>query len=175
MSTRDHAGAFNNWTKLATLLDLPARYDYALILQVFGEGFLKPVFEQADDLYRIDLEWNPDHTRFRQRGPVRRLTHSGANGWIIPEFAWDPAGRRLLWTEGKLPGRVDEPTVLRGIRRDIVARLRGVDRINEIPLDIVSQVRDRVGRILVDPGSFGGGGGSQELIQKTVIGRFVQP
>ncbi len=175
MSTRDHAGAFNNWTQLATLLDLPARYDYALILQVFSEGFLKPVFEQADDLYRIDLEWNPDHTRFRQRGPVRRLTHSGANGWIIPEFAWDPAGRRLLWTEGKLPGRVDEPTVLRGIRHDIVARLRGVDRINEIPLDIVSQVRDRVGKVLVDPGSFGGGGGSQELIQKTVIGRFVQP
>ncbi len=174
MSTRDHAGAFNNWTHLATLLDLPARYDYALVLQVFSEGFLKPVFQQADDLYQIDLDWNSEHTRFRPQGPVRRLTHSGGAGWIIPEFAWDPAGRRLLWTQGKLPGRIDEPTVLRGIRDDIVGRLRGVDRVNEIPFDIVTQVRDRVGRVLVDPGSFGGGGGPSELVQRTRIGRFVE-
>jgi WD40-like Beta Propeller Repeat len=173
MSTRDHAGAFNNWTQLATLLDLPARYDYALILQVFTEGFLKPVFEQADDLYMIDLDWNSDGTRFRQQEPVRRLTHSGGTGWIIPEFAWDPAGRRLLWTESKLPDRIDEPTVLRGIRREVVGRLRGVDRINEIPIDIVAQVRDRVGRVLVDPESFGHAGDPAELVQRTRIGSFV--
>ena len=173
MSTRDHAGAFNNWTRLATLLDLPARYDYALVLQVFSDGFLQPVFQQADDLYRIDLDWSSDHSRFHRRGPVRRLTHSGARGWIIPEFAWDPAGRRLLWTQGKLPNRIDEPTVLRGIRGQIVSRLRGVDRISEIPFDIASDVREKVGRVLVDPGSFGGGGEPSELIQKTVIGRFV--
>ncbi len=172
MSTRDHSGGFSNWTQLATLIDLPARYDYALILQVFSEGFLKPVFQQADDLYRIDLDWNSDGTRFHRLGPVQRLTHSGAQGWIIPEFAWDPGGRRLLWTEGKLPDRIDEPTVLRGIRRNIVARLRGVDRINEIPVDIVSQVRDRVGRVLVDPDSFGGGGQPSDLVQRTRIGRF---
>ncbi len=174
MSTRESAGAFNNWTLLAGLLDLPARYDYALVLQVFSEGFLQPVFEQADDLYEIDLRWNEGRTRFRQLGPVRRLTHSGANGWVIPEFAWDPGGRRLLWTQGKLPDRIDEPAVLRQIRRDILGRLRSVDRISEIPLDIVSQVRDRAGKVLVDPGSFGGGG-SSELVQKTVIGAYLQP
>ncbi len=174
MSTRDHAGAFNNWTRLATLLDLPARYDYALVLQVFSEGFLQPVFQQADDLYQIDLRWNGDRTRFHQRGPVRRLTHSGRNGWIIPEFAWDPGGNRLLWTQGKLPDRIDEPAVLRRIRRDIVGRLRGVDQLGEIPFDIASQVRDRVGRVLVDPGSFGGASGSSELVQKTVIGRYIR-
>jgi Tol biopolymer transport system component len=174
MSTRDHEGAFNNWTRLATLLDLPAKYDYALVLQVFSEGFLQPVFQQADDLYQIDLRWNQGHTRFHQRRPVRRLTHSGGNGWIIPEFAWDPDGRRLLWTQGKLPNRIDEPTVLRQIRRDIVGRLKGVDRISEIPFDIVSQVRDRVGKVLVDPDSFGSGDGPSALVQRTVIGRYLR-
>ena len=63
--------------------------------------------------------------------------------------------------------------MLRGIRGQIVSRLRGVDRISEIPFDIASDVREKVGRVLVDPGSFGGGGEPSELIQKTVIGRFV--
>ena len=32
---------------------------------------------------------------------MRRLTHDGDDGWISPEFVFDPAGERLLWTEVK--------------------------------------------------------------------------
>ncbi len=101
MSTRDHAGAFNNWTRLATLLDLPARYDYALVLQVFSDGFLQPVFQQADDLYRIDLDWNSDRTRFHRRGPVRRLTHSGARRLDHPRVRLGPRRPAAALDAGK--------------------------------------------------------------------------
>ena len=40
---------------------------------------------------------------------VRRLTTDGNDGWISPEFAWDPAGRRLLWTELKYRDGVRTP------------------------------------------------------------------
>jgi hypothetical protein len=181
MSTRDHAGAFNNWSELATLLDLPASYDYALILPVFNETFLQPAFEQANDLYEITLRWNRRHMSVRQRGPVRRLTHLGGAGWIIPEFAWDPAGRRLLWTQNKLRGRVDEPTVLRQIRLEIINRLAHVEQIADVPFDIVTQVRDRVGKVLQDPSSFAPGGsgangsGQPTLASQTRIGEYAPP
>ncbi|MFN8162134.1 MAG: hypothetical protein U0R52_13930 [Solirubrobacterales bacterium] len=172
MSTRDHEGAFNNWTILARLVDLPARYDYALILQVFTEGFLRPAFQQANDLYAMRIERTPAGTWLRRLGPVKRLTRLGGDGWIIPEFAWDPGGRRLLWTQGRLPDRVDEPTVLRQIRAELLAELRGVDSIGEIPAGITAEVRDKVGKVLTDPCSFAPGGGSA-LEQQTRIGRFV--
>jgi Tol biopolymer transport system component len=91
MSTRDHPGAFQTWTAVASGLGIPADYDYLTILPVFEATFLQPVFQQANDLYELDLA-----TR-----RVRRLTDDGDDGWIIPEFSWDPAGRRLLWTELK--------------------------------------------------------------------------
>lgn len=178
MSTRDHAGAFSNWTLLAGLLRLPATYDYALVLPVFNESFLRPTFQQANDLYEIRLRWNGRHTRFRQAGPVRRLTHTGAGGWIIPEFAWDPSGRRLLWTESRLRNRVDEPSVLRRMRTAIVRRLAAMRGIADLPLDIADVVRREAGRVLTDPASFApsGGGdatGPAALRSRTVIGRYA--
>jgi WD40-like Beta Propeller Repeat len=172
MSTRDHAGAFNNWSQLATLLKLPASYDYAIILPVFSESFLQPVFQQADDLYAIDLRWNASHTRFRQRGPVRRLTRSGGAGWVIPEFAWDPSGTRLLWTQSRIRGRVDEPTILRQIRDQIVSELSQVHTVGQIPVDIFGQVRNDVGQVLQNPSAFAPSGPT--VVQsETVIGRLA--
>lgn len=154
MSTRDHAGAFENWTRLATLIDLPATYDYTLILPVFSQSFLEPLFAQANDLYELPLRWNARRTSFRPAGAPRRLTHSGDAGWVIPEFAWDPAGRRLLWTEARIRGRVDEPTVLRRLRDAIVAELKGVTSLGGIPVSIYDTVSSEVGRVLADPGAF---------------------
>ncbi len=154
MSTRDHAGAFNDWSRLAGLLRLPASYDYEIILPVFSESFLQPLFAQANDLYEIRLGWNAAHTRFHRRGRLRRLTHSGGAGWVIPEFAWDPSGRRLLWTQARLRGRVDEPTILRRIRRQFIDELRHVDGIGQVPLDIFAQIRRQAGRVLTEPSAY---------------------
>jgi len=83
MSSRNLPGAHNDWATLATLLGLPAEYDYELILFVFSDGFLQPRLQQATDLYELTLRWNASRTRFKP-GPVRRLTHSGEDGWVIP-------------------------------------------------------------------------------------------
>src|SRR5262245_1804472 len=100
MSSRNLPGAHNDWATLATLLGLPAEYDYQLILPVFTESYLQPVFQQATDLYQITLRWNRGRTRFKP-GPITRLTTSGEAGWVIPEFAFDPRRRRLLWTQNQ--------------------------------------------------------------------------
>jgi hypothetical protein len=36
-------------------------------------------------------------------GSVRRLTFDGGDGWITPEFTWDPKGRELWFTQNRLP------------------------------------------------------------------------
>jgi len=101
MSTRDHPGAFQTWTQLATTLGIPADYDYVTILPIFELTFLQPVMGQRNDLYELDLGTKA----------VRRLTHDGDDGWITPEFGFDRAGKRLLWTEVKWRDelRIDAP------------------------------------------------------------------
>jgi WD40-like Beta Propeller Repeat len=166
MSTRGLPGAFNNWSLLATLLDLPARYDYALILPVFNEAFLQPGFEQANDLYEID---------YPRPGRARRLTRLGRQGWIIPEFAWDPSGRRILWTQNKLRDRVDEPSVLRQIRRDVLNHIGHPASPGEVPFDIFEYVRERLVRVLTDPLSYvppEAQSAPPRLVSQTRIGRF---
>ena len=73
MSSRNLPGAQNDWAQVATLLDLPADYDYALILPVFSDNYLQPILQQATDLYELTLRWNQARTRFKP-GAVRRLT-----------------------------------------------------------------------------------------------------
>jgi hypothetical protein len=34
---------------------------------------------------------------------VRRLTYDGEEGWITPEFTWDPTNSFLMWTENRFP------------------------------------------------------------------------
>ncbi len=93
MSSRDHPGFFNSYAELAEALGLPNDYDYILILPLFEAGFLQPVGQEATDLYELDLK----------TGSVRRLTTDGDDGWITPEFTWDPSGSYLMWTENRFP------------------------------------------------------------------------
>jgi Tol biopolymer transport system component len=65
MSSRNLPGAHNDWATVATLLGLPADYDYELILFVFSDGFLQPRLQQATDLYELTLRWNQERTRFK--------------------------------------------------------------------------------------------------------------
>ncbi len=170
MSSRALPGAHNDWSIVASLLDLPAEYDYVLILLVFGDSYLQPILQQATDLYETRLRWNRARTRFKP-GPVRRLTRSGEDGWVIPEFAWDPAGRRLLWTQNKFADtrRLDQGCVVRQLRAAIIGQLSGVQTIAQIPLDIVPRIRAEAVKLLADPKSYtfpaGGCGGEQPTAQ----------
>ena len=182
MSSRNLPGAHNDWAQIATFLDLPAEFDYELILLVFFDSYLQPILQQATDLYEITLRWNGARTRFKP-GPVRRLTRSGEDGWVIPEFTWDPSGRRLLWTQNKFSDgrRVDQGCVMRKIRADIIGKLSGVQSIDKIAFSIVTQIRAQALGLLGDPKAFtfpeGGCGGSDpgqlpSYAQETRIGRY---
>jgi Tol biopolymer transport system component len=93
MSSRDQPGMFNTWSETARTLGLPTDYDWLLIAPLFEAGFLQPVGQEYTDLYELDLA----------TGSVRRLTTDGKDGWITPEFTWDPKNRFLMWTENRLP------------------------------------------------------------------------
>jgi hypothetical protein len=183
MSSRGLPGAHNDWAHTAQLLDLPASYDYELILFVFSDSFLQPILEQATDLYEMALDWNAARTRF-QAGRLRRLTRSGIDGWVIPEFAWDPRGERLLWSEARFNDgrRVDQGCVARQLRSTFIARMRGVSTVDKLPFGIASEMRDAAAALISDPQSFdhaglgcGGDNPTQEpsFEQETRIGRYV--
>ena len=181
MSSRDLPGAHQDWARVATLLDLPADYDYALVLTVFSDNFLQPVLQQATDFYEMTLRWNRSRTRFKP-GPIRRLTTSGEQGWVIPEFAWDPAGRRLLWTQNRVGGgrRVDQGCVMRELRSAFIQQLSGVDSVAKIPLDLGRTIRNQAAELLRAPGDFAYRGacgtaptpGELTVERETWIGRF---
>ena len=182
MSSRDLPGAHNDWAQIAGLLQLPADWDYALILTVFSDSFLQPVFQQPTDLWELTLRWNQERTRFKP-GRLRRLTHTGEDGWVIPEFAWDPRGRRLLWTQNKFPEghRVDQACVMRQIRSAFVARLSGVTSIGQVPFDLPARMREEATKLLGQPGEYayqGDCGGRETGVptafaQETRIGRYA--
>jgi hypothetical protein len=94
MSSRARPGFFNTWATAARALGLPNDYDYLLILPLFEGGFLQPVGQESTDLYELQLA---------HPGPLRRLTNDGDEGWITPEFTWDPTNSFLMWTENRLP------------------------------------------------------------------------
>jgi hypothetical protein len=94
MSSRAHPGFFNTWANGARALGVPNDYDYLLILPLFEAGFLQPVGQESTDLYVLALA---------HPGNVRRLMQDGDEGWITPEFTWDPTNSFLLWTENRLP------------------------------------------------------------------------
>jgi hypothetical protein len=93
MSSRDHPGFYNTFSTVAQDLGLTTELDNFLILPIFELGFLQPVAQEGTDLYEIDMK-----TR-----SVRRLTHDGNQGWVTPEFTWDPSGHELWWTENRFP------------------------------------------------------------------------
>jgi Tol biopolymer transport system component len=147
MSSRDHPGAFNSWAAVSEALGLPADYDYVLTLPVFEFGWLQPLMEQANDLYELDLA----------SGAVRRLTHDGDEGWITPEFAWDPSGRRLLFTQ--LKWRDEMRT---GTPADAARDIQEAARLLQDPPR-------------VQPGDVEKGGQNSNLDRRTRIGAYVQP
>jgi hypothetical protein len=155
MSSRGLPGAHNDWTAAAALLQLPADWDYELILPVFAQSYLQPIFQQATDLHELTLRWDRRRTRFKP-GSLRRLTTSGDDGWVVPEFAWDPRGRRLLWTQNRFPDgqRIDQSCVVRELRASIVARLTGVTKLGQVPFDIGTQVRSQAADLLRSPSAY---------------------
>jgi Tol biopolymer transport system component len=93
MSSRDSPEFFNKWAELTRQAGLTADEDYLLILPIFEAAFLQPVAEETTDLYLLDPS----------TGATRRLTFDGGDGWIVPEFTWDPANTHLWFTENRLP------------------------------------------------------------------------
>jgi Tol biopolymer transport system component len=147
MSTRDNPSPFNEYAEAMARARVTADADYLTLLPVFAAGFLQPVFPASNDLYEIDLS---DPTL-----APRRLTRDGEHDWITPEFAWDPAGKRLLWTE---------------------LRWRDGVRVG-YPPDPAKQAEDTAG-LASDPPApderdTHRGGQSSQLERRTRIGRFL--
>jgi hypothetical protein len=107
MSSRDHPGFFNSFAVLARDAGLTADEDYLLVLPIFEAAFLQPVAQEATDLYELDLA----------TGSVRRLTDSGNDGWIVPEFAWSPTDGSLWWTEQRFPTGLRVPFPLNPVQQ----------------------------------------------------------
>ena len=91
MSTRGEPSDWQTWAAASYASGLTPGLDYLLITPLFFGLFFSPVDAPSTDLYEVDWATNA----------TRRLTHEGADGWIIPEFAWDPTRTKLLWTEQK--------------------------------------------------------------------------
>ncbi len=102
MSSRDHPGLFNTFVQLARSSGLTTDDDYLLALEVFEAAFEQPVAQESTDLYELNLA----------SGQVRRLTTDGDDGYIIPEFTWDPTHRNLVWTEQRFPPGLRVPLPL---------------------------------------------------------------
>ncbi|MDX6669327.1 MAG: TolB protein [Solirubrobacteraceae bacterium] len=94
MSSRDSPNSFNTWAQITRAAGLTTNEDYLLILPIFEVSFLQPVAEETTDLYQLDPTTGIVH---------RRLTFDGTDGWIVPEFTWDPKNNHLWFTENRLP------------------------------------------------------------------------
>jgi Tol biopolymer transport system component len=115
MSSRGQPGLFNTWAETAQTLGLPNDYDWLLILPLFEAGFLQPIGQEYTDLYELNLA----------TGSVRRLTYDGRQGWVTPEFTWNPKDSFLMWTETRFSDgyRYPLPPNLAGYARSIEAAL----------------------------------------------------
>jgi Tol biopolymer transport system component len=107
MSSRDHPGLFNTFAQLAQDANVPTDDDYLLTLEIFEAAYEQPVAQEATDLYELDLA----------TGSVRRLTTDGNDGWIIPEFTWDPTHTFLMWTEARFPPGLRVPLPLNAMQQ----------------------------------------------------------
>jgi Tol biopolymer transport system component len=141
MSSRDHPGFCNGFMGLAKVLGLPTDVDYLLTLPIFEACFLQPAAQEATDLYELDL----------QTGSLRRLTTEGDQGWIIPEFTWNPSHTFLMWTEARFVDGLRFPLPLNLIQQlmQTVQFLRnppsiGVDPGNLLQLGLPLEHRTRV-------------------------------
>jgi hypothetical protein len=148
MSSRDHPGFFNTWAQTVQTLGVPNDYDYLLILPVFEAGFLQPVGEESTDLYELPL---------REPTRLRRLTSDGDEGWITPEFTWDPTNSFLLWTENKLPDGYRYPLPV---------------EVAEYVSNMEALLSNPPGPDIVNVGQNGVGVAPLPLEQRTMVGSF---
>ena len=88
---------------------------------------------------------------------MRRLTFDGDDGWITPEFAWDPAGKRLIFTQLKWRDELRTGPAA-DIARDIE---EAANLLNDPPR--------------LEPGDVGHGNQNSNLDRRTRIGRYVEP
>jgi hypothetical protein len=102
MSSRAHPGFLNTYIQVAREIGLTSAYDNFLILPIFDLGYLQPVAAEGTDLYEESLATHA----------VRRLTYDGNQGWVTPEFTWNPSNKELFWTENRLPPGLDVPLPL---------------------------------------------------------------
>ena len=93
MSTRDHPSNWESFAHVSRTVGAPTGFDHLLTAALFATMFNSPFIPPSTDLHELDLK-----TR-----KLRRLTRTGDEGWIIPEFSWDRKGKRLLWTELRWP------------------------------------------------------------------------
>jgi Tol biopolymer transport system component len=147
MSSRDRPGFFNTFSSTARTLGLTTSADYLLVLPIFEAAYFQPVFQETTDLYQLDLA----------SGNVRRLTHDGDDGWIVPEFSWDPKNKYLLWTESRFPQGMRVPAPL-----DVQRQLADENEFLTHPPD-------------VDPGSVGPNNQAIPIEQRTRTLRFKLP
>jgi Tol biopolymer transport system component len=148
MSTRDNPGAFNDYSQVATLLGLPADYDYALVLPVFYFGFLQPVFQQANDLYDFRVVRDAAG-KIIGPGEVRRLTDNGAEGWVKPEFSFGhERGRRLLYTQVRINDgvRIDQRLDLVAELQQAAAYLQDPDTSSQFQVGVPTEKQTMIGR-----------------------------
>jgi hypothetical protein len=149
MSSRDHPGFFNTWAEGVRTLGVPNEYDYLLILPLFEAGFLQPVGQESTDLYI---------TPFAEPSSVRRLTSDGDEGWITPEFTWNPSHKFLMWTENRFPD---------GYRYQLPVSF------SEYLLQLEALLSNPPGPGIVDVGQNGVGVAPLPLEQRTQIGTFA--
>jgi len=150
MSSRAQPGIFNTWVNLAHTLGLPNDYDYLLVLPLFEAGFLQPVGQESTDLYEL---------RLRYPEQVRRVTYDGDEGWITPEFTWDPSNSFLMWTENRFPD---------GYRYQFPVEL------DEWVSHFQSLLENPPGPDIVNAGQNGVGVAPLPLEQRTQIGVFAR-
>ncbi len=148
MSSRDHPGFFNTWANAVRTLGVPNDYDYLLILPLFEAGFLQPVGQESTDLYELPLLY-PEQ--------VRRLTQDGDEGWITPEFTWDPTNSFLMWTENRFPAGYRYPLPV-----ELTEYIQHFEALLSSP----------PGPSIVDVGQNGVGVAPVPLEQRTQIGVF---
>ncbi|HEV3233992.1 MAG TPA: hypothetical protein VG329_05550 [Candidatus Dormibacteraeota bacterium] len=152
MSIKDHQNAWAAWSTPANLAKFPSTYDYAILIPLFFGIFLTPGLPPACDLYEINLA----------TGQERRITTDGNDGWIIPEQAYSPDGRFLMWTELEVRQglRVDgQPANQPGDEISLLTNPPSVpsnllDKGKEFPYVVE---RTRIGEFVSD-GSAGAGG-----------------
>src|SRR3954447_8990044 len=147
MPSRDRPGFFNTIATLGRDLGLTADLDYLLVLPIFEAAYFQPVLQETTDLYQLDLA----------TGSVRRLTHDGDDGWIIPEFTWTPDNQDLFWTEQRFPQGMRVPA----------------------PIDLQRQIADEVAFLThppsIDPGSVGPNNQAIPIEARTRVLRFELP